>query len=209
MASVPSSKYLPAEERRAETVQAVLDLAAEQDPGQITTAAIAKQMGLTQGSLFRHFVNKEAIVEAVILWVSDFMQSRLSRVVSEHASPLDALRAIFLGHIDMVAQRQGLPRLLISELQRSGDTAAKKLVMALMNRYLQHIATLIGQAKEQGLVDEGIDTTLAAQVYLGTVQGLVLQSLLTRNVDAMKRNAPKAYAFFIRGMGGRTGDGCD
>jgi len=34
-----SSKYLPAEERRAMTVEAVVDLAAEQNPINITTAA--------------------------------------------------------------------------------------------------------------------------------------------------------------------------
>lgn len=209
MKLVQRTKHLPAEERRAATVQAVLDLAAAQDPGQITTAAIAKQMGLTQGALFRHFANKEAIIEEVIAWVSDFMHARLTGVIEEHASPLNALRAIFLGHINMVAQRQGLPRLLISELQRSGDTAAKQLVIALMNRYLKHIAALLNQAKQQGMIDKLVETTLASQLFLGTVQGLVFQSLLTGNVEAMKRNAPKAYAFFIRGIGGSVGGECD
>jgi len=48
-------QYLPAEARRAATVQAVVDLAAEQNPAEITTTAIADRMGLTQGALFRHF----------------------------------------------------------------------------------------------------------------------------------------------------------
>lgn len=42
-------KHLPADERRAATVEAVVDLAAEQNPSDITTAAIAQGMGLTQG----------------------------------------------------------------------------------------------------------------------------------------------------------------
>ena len=47
--------YLSAEERREVTVETVIDLAAEQNPTDITTGAIAKRMGVTQGALFRHF----------------------------------------------------------------------------------------------------------------------------------------------------------
>ena len=62
-------QYLSAEERRAATVQAVVDLAAEQNPAEITTTAIADRMGLTQGALFRHFPTKESILEAMMSWV--------------------------------------------------------------------------------------------------------------------------------------------
>ncbi len=59
-------EHLPAEERRAATVDAVIALAADHDPGEITTTAIARQMGVTQGALFKHFPTKEAILEAVM-----------------------------------------------------------------------------------------------------------------------------------------------
>ena len=59
-------KNLPADERRAVTVEAVIELAAEQNPNDITTAAIAQRMGLTQGALFRHFPNKDAILQAMM-----------------------------------------------------------------------------------------------------------------------------------------------
>ena len=59
-------KHLPADERRAVTVESVVALAGSQNPSEITTAAIAKHMNLTQGALFRHFPNKEAIWQAVM-----------------------------------------------------------------------------------------------------------------------------------------------
>ena len=47
------TKQLPADERRAHTVATVLALAAERDPIEITTAAIAERMQVTQGALFQ------------------------------------------------------------------------------------------------------------------------------------------------------------
>ncbi|WP_274599066.1 TetR family transcriptional regulator [Prosthecochloris ethylica] len=43
--------------------------AGERNPGEITTAAIAERMKLTQGALFRHFPSKDALWEAVMRWV--------------------------------------------------------------------------------------------------------------------------------------------
>ena len=88
-------KHLPAEERRAVTVEAVVKLAAEQNPTDITTAAIATSMKLTQGALFRHFPNKEAIWQAVMEWVAEHLMARIERAAQGAVSPLAALEAMF------------------------------------------------------------------------------------------------------------------
>ncbi len=59
-------RNLPAEERRAMTVAAVLELAATQNPTEITTAVIAQRIGLTHGALFRHFPDKDSISPPVM-----------------------------------------------------------------------------------------------------------------------------------------------
>ena len=61
MSIEPRPKNLPADQRRAVTVEAVIELTAEQNPGDITTTAITQRMNLTQGALFRHFPSKDAI----------------------------------------------------------------------------------------------------------------------------------------------------
>ena len=70
MTTLTRQKNLPAKERRNVTIEAVIELAATTNPSEITTAAIAKHMHLTQGALFRHFPNKDAIWQAVMKWVA-------------------------------------------------------------------------------------------------------------------------------------------
>ena len=79
------SKHLPAEERRAATVEAVVELAAEQNPSDITTTAIAQRMGLTQGALFRHFPTKDAILESVMDWVAERLLARVDKAAASAA----------------------------------------------------------------------------------------------------------------------------
>ena len=115
-------RHLPADERRAATVEALIELAARQNPSDITTSAIAERMGLTQGALFRHFPSKDAIVQASMTWVSERLLSRIDQAAAQAASPAAALQAMFMAHIDFVARHPGVPRLLFGELQRADDS---------------------------------------------------------------------------------------
>ena len=83
-----NGKHLPAEERRAVIVETVLELAAEGNPAEITTAAIAERMRLTQGALFRHFQSKDAVWSAVMEWVAERLLLLVSRAMKGASTPL-------------------------------------------------------------------------------------------------------------------------
>jgi TetR/AcrR family transcriptional regulator len=146
-------KHLPAEQRRNDTVRALIALAAEQNPTDITTAAVAKRMGLTQGALFRHFPSKDAILEAVMEWVAERLLARIDKAAQTASSPLTAVEAIFLTHIEFVIEHPGVPRMLIGELQRSEDTVAKGMVRTLLRCYTERLIRLMEEGKKQGQLD--------------------------------------------------------
>lgn len=194
------SKNLPADERRAVTVEAVIELAATQNPGEITTAAIAKHMRLTQGALFRHFPNKEAIWQAVMAWVAERLLARVDSAMDNAASPLAALEAVFSTHIEFVVAHPGVPRMLFGELQRAEDTAAKRMARTLIKKYTERLARLIEKGKAEAEIDATVDTAAAATLFIGTIQGLVMQSLLARDTAAMRKKVPGAFAIYRRGI---------
>ena len=198
-----SSKHLPADERRAVTVEAVVDLAAEQNPGDITTAAIARHMNLTQGALFRHFPNKEAIWQAVMTWVAERLLARVDKASKAAATPLAALEAVFMTHIEFVFAHPGVPRMLFGELQRAEDTAAKRMARTLLQKYRERLVVLIEQGKAEGEIDDSVDTAAAATLFIGTIQGLVMQSLLVGETDAMRDRVLGVFAIYRRGIESR------
>ncbi len=193
-------KYLPAEERRAMIVEAVLALAAEQNPNGITTAAMAKRMGLTQGALFRHFPNKAAILQAVMDWVTERLLAKLDEAIQEAASPLAALRAMFMTHMDFVAKHPGVPRLLFGELQSAELTPSKEVVQTFIRGYRERLHRLIEKGKADKYFAPDLDTEAAAILFIGTIQGLVMQSLLAGDVDRILHDAPRVFALYHRGI---------
>ena len=198
------AKPLPAETRRAVTVEAVIELAAERDPGEITTAAIASHMKLTQGALFRHFPSKDAIWEAVMEWVAERLLARVDRAAAQAASPVAALQAVFLTHADFVAEHPGVPRMLFGELQRAEATPAKRLARTLLERYGERIRRLLEAGKAAGEVSAALDIEAAATLFVGTLQGLIMQSMLAGDLLRIRRDAPRVFAIYLAGIRSAT-----
>lgn len=198
------AKPLPAETRRAVTVEAVIELAAERDPGEITTAAIASHMKLTQGALFRHFPSKDAIWEAVMEWVAERLLARVDRAAALAASPVAALQAIFLAHADFVAEHPGVPRMLFGELQRAEATPAKRLARTLLERYGERIRARLEAGKAAGEVSAALDIDAAVTLFVGTLQGLIMQSMLAGELARIRRDAPRVFAIYLAGIRSAT-----
>ena len=196
-----SSKRIPAAERRAVTVEAVLNLAADQNPSEITTAAIAQHMNVTQGALFRHFPSKDAIWEAVMEWVADRLLARIDDSARDVESPLVAMEAMFMSHVRFAAEHPGMPRMVFSELQRAEQTPAKRMVQSLLQRYGTRLQSLIENGKVNGELSSDLDTEAAATLFIGTIQGLVMQALVAGDVGRMLGDAPRAFAIYRRGIG--------
>ena len=97
------------------------------------------------------------------------------------------LRALFLAHIDFVRGRPGVPRLLFGELRRPGQTVLKQRVQTLIAHHGERHAALQVQA--------------AGMPFIGTIQGLVMQSLLAGDMARMRQDAPGVFAICRRGMG--------
>lgn len=197
-----NTKHLPADERRAATVEAVVHLAAHHNPNEITTTWIARQMGVTQGALFKHFPTKEAILEAVMSWVAERLLTRIDQAAQNCTSPLAALQAIFMAHIAFVAEHPGVPRMLFGELQRQGDTLPKKMVRKLISQYRARLQHRLEQGVALGELNSKLDVDAAALLFIGSIQGLVMQSLIAGDPDSLRKDAPGVWSIYQLGIRG-------
>lgn len=195
-----TSKYLSAEERRAMAVKAVLELAAVRNPGEITTTAIAAQMGLSQGGIFRHFSTKDEIWQTVMEWVATELFSRVSTAAEASVSPISSLEAMFMAHVAFAVEYPGVPRMLFGELQKPGTTLAKTAVGSLLGRYGNLLSATLEQGKAAGEVDAEVSTSAAVTLFVGTIQGLIIKTLLFEDIEYMRRGALEAFALFRRAI---------
>ncbi|MCH4563028.1 MULTISPECIES: TetR/AcrR family transcriptional regulator [Halomonas] len=197
---MPAKRHLTAEARRERTVETVIALCARDEPATLTTGEIARQMGVTQGALFRHFPSKDAIWEAVVDWVGTRVMQRVDAAAARADTPLEALEAMFMAHVAFIAEHPGVPRLLLGQLQHARPTPARRMVRSLLFRYRERIAGLLEQARATGELREGLDLEAATMQFIGTIQGLVIQSLMAGEVTGTLDQAPRVFAIYRHGI---------
>lgn len=191
---------LPTEIRRAEIVAAVLRLAATRSPAAITTGDMAAELGFSQGAVFRHFPAKDAIWMAVLDWVDAELIAAIDAAAQQGATPLEGLERVFMAHIRFVVASPGVPRIIFHELQHPDDTPLKQRVRALLGRYRQILARLLDAAADRGLLLAGLDRQAAATLFIGTIQGLVMQSMLAADASAIEDDARRVVALYLRAI---------
>lgn len=205
MPDEPVRKRLAADERREEIIRVTLDLAAKQGIDDITTQDMAQAMGVTQSAVFRHFLSKDAIWLAVMQWVSDRLMDVLGRATEQGQNPLDALQRMFFAQVDFIAGHPAIPRVLTSEHLHGRSKVLRRLVTEIMLGYEAKVAGLLADAQAQGLARADLDVHAAATLYLGMIQGLVLQTSIlhgqrTLTARTLAAEAARTFPVYLQAI---------
>jgi len=196
----------PTEISQAGLVEAALALAAGRNPASISTTDLAQAVGITQGAVFRHFPSKEAIWLAVMDWVTAQLIGRMREAAGRgrgpDSNPLQALQAVFVAHVEFIVDHPGVPRVVFQELQQARESELTRAVRGLMQQHRGLVLELLEEARDQHLLAPQTDLAAAAALFLGAVQGLVMQTMVSRQVQAMVVQAPAVFTLWLRGVTG-------
>lgn len=188
--------------RREEAVEAVIGLASEHSPEGITTQAIATRIGVTHGALFRHFPDKTAIWRSVFDWLGERLGRVADTAIAAGGTPLEVIERLFHAQVTFVASHPGVPRILFHELQRPAGSPMQGLARNIVGGYRERIKTLIQRAKVAGELPTGLDEDAAAVMFIGTIQGLVVQSTLFSGALDMREAARRIFPLLLDGFRG-------
>ena len=192
------------ESRQAEIIATMVALAAERNPADVTTTGIAKVMNVTQGALFRHFPTKEAMRLAVIEWTETQLMAKLGDAQASAPDVLSGLEAMFLAHVKFIREFPGVPRLVFAELQQPDSSPVRQRVQQIMRRYRQMLAETLGKAKAAQLIRDDVDVQAAAALFLGAIQGLVMQSMLGGASSDADEPVIGILQLYLAGLGAKS-----
>lgn len=195
---------MSSEERQGEIIRVAVELAAEKGVDSVTTQDMADAMNLTQGAIFRHFATKDDIWIAVIVWVRERLMKVLDKAAADASDPLNAIERMFFAHITFISKHPAIPRLLFSELLHKKNSKLRQLIEGIISGYESKIADLLERAKSQSLVSAELDSQSAAVLYIGMIQGLVMQSSIFGGKRALQQQAEKTFPIFLHGIKTRS-----
>lgn len=193
-------KRLSSEERQSEIIRVAIELAANKGVDSVTTQDMADAMHLTQGAIFRHFATKDDIWVAVIEWVRERLMKVLDKAAADATDPLNAIERMFFAHIAFISKHPAIPRLLFSELLHKKNSKLRQLIQGIISGYEAKIAGLLDEAKSQSLTSADLDSQSTAVLYIGMIQGLVMQSSIFGGKHSLQQEAERTFPILLYGI---------
>lgn len=165
-----SRQRLDTEARQRQIAAAALEVIARQGLRRFTAAAIAQEVGLTSGALFKHFPDKAAIAQAAMDLVEETM---FEGFPPEHPDPLERLGLFFQRRLEAIAASPSIGVLVTSDqlMHVSGVTSGER-VARWQERSSRFIRACLEEAAEAGSLREGVEIDAMVVLVHGAIRSL-------------------------------------
>ena len=197
--SSPRRARSPAQSRKQQIVQTVLELVAAHGTEALSAQLVADAIGITQPAVFRHFPTKEAMWLAVMAWLEQQLIA-LASVADGDCDGLTRLSRIFLRHMVLIERYPALPKLVFSDHLRLQYPSLQARFGSIHQGYIARISAAIELAKSDGAVCDALDPRHAATMLLSLVQGLGFQFAIARVVTRLIPEAERLLGLYIQAI---------
>ncbi|MFO8071765.1 MAG: TetR/AcrR family transcriptional regulator [Polyangia bacterium] len=158
------------DERRREIVDAAIEIIGERGLRAFTAANIAREVGIGDGTVFRHFKDMNEVAVGVL----DRLQELMDEAPRSTQEPFERLEEFVLDRLRSIALQPGIQSLVFSDqISQALGADGPRRVAALRNRGREFIGSCLREADEKRLLREGLDIDSAVVLVTGAVMGFL------------------------------------
>ncbi len=102
-------------ERRLQILQVLARMLENPKGEKVTTAALAKQLEVSEAALYRHFASKAQMFEGLIEFIEQSVFGLVNKITAEEDSGLKQLHAILASLLGFAEKNPGMTRVLVGD----------------------------------------------------------------------------------------------
>jgi len=148
----------------------------EINPGErITTAGLARAVGVSEAALYRHFPSKAKMFEGLIEFIEETIFGLINRILNEEPSSLKRCEKILSLLLGFAEKNPGLTRILSGDIL-TGETERLRI---RINQFFERLETQVKQVLREGEMNKELSFATPVQVQanllIAVVEGHIIQ----------------------------------
>ncbi|MBI2856244.1 MAG: TetR/AcrR family transcriptional regulator [Chloroflexi bacterium] len=156
--------------RQHQIIEAAKNLLTSKGMESVTIDAIAEEVGLTEGAIYRHFSSKHQILTLLIDDIEHALLETVSNAKVEGAPALENLGRILEAHLSNVEGRRAVSFIVIAEAMGFDGIGLSPRVSRMLTRYLDFIRNVLEEGIEDGSIRANVGVEAAATAFFGLIQ---------------------------------------
>ena len=161
--------------RRQQILESLATMLEESPGARITTAALAKKVGVSEAALYRHFPSKTKMFEGLIEFIEDTIFTNISAINKNNAGAAVQCEQILWLLLVFCERNPGITRILTGDAIAGETDRLRQRVI----QFFERLETQLKQILREAEMKEGIRTVLppniAANSLLAMVEGRIAQ----------------------------------
>lgn len=161
---------------RAQQILEALAHQLEAHPGQrITTAALAREVGVSEAALYRHFPSKARMFEALIEFIENSIFGLVTRILEEHPDAVSRCGNILVMLLGFADRNPGLTRILVGDALTGENERLRVRITQFYDRLETQLKQILREAEGKNELPVGHPSTAIANLMLAAAEGRMNQ----------------------------------
>ena len=201
-----STLHLDSEVRRHQIVQMARQIVGTRGMASFTIQELAKEVGVSEGAIYRHFKSKDEILIALIHDIERSLLDAISDSARPHDGALAKLRHLELRHFSASERRKGVAFVIIAEALRFADAPVKQATRQMVERYLESIEAILKNGIRKDEINNTVDARAAALMYFGMIQASVTLWSFNNRAHPLAQHSTALWTIFKNGLTSQSQD---
>lgn len=161
--------------RREQILQCLAHML-EQSPGnRITTAKLAKEVGVSEAALYRHFPSKAKMFEGLIIFIEETIFTRVKLILQEEQNSIARCEAILTLLLQFSERNPGMCRILIGDALAGEVDRLRNRVAQFFDRVETQLKQVMREAEMRDGYSPVMPVTLGSNLMLSAAEGRINQ----------------------------------
>lgn len=161
--------------RKEQILQALAHMLEASPGGRITTAALAKEVGVSEAALYRHFPSKAKMFEGLIEFIENSLFSRISLITKEQPDSVQQCGEILHLLLVFSEKNPGITRILTGDAITGETDRLRQRVVQLFDRIETQLKQILREAELKEGKRTQLTATQTANLMLAAAEGRICQ----------------------------------
>lgn len=186
--------------RRQQILESLASMLEASPGARITTAALAKQVGVSEAALYRHFPSKSKMFEGLIEFIEETIFSRITIILSEEGDVFGRCEKILYLMLAFSEKNPGMTRILTGDALAGETDRLRQRVAQLFDRVETQLKQILREAELRENLHFGLSIAATVNMMMAMVDGKVAQFVRSEFRIQPTTAWKEQWPYFIKGF---------
>jgi len=186
--------------RRQQILESLASMLEASPGARITTAALAKEVGVSEAALYRHFPSKSKMFEGLIEFIEETIFSRISLIMQEDIGAFDRCEKILYLLLAFSEKNPGITRILTGDALAGETQRLRQRVMQLFDRIETQLKQILREAELRDGVHFGLSVGATVNLLMAAAEGKIAQFVRSEFKVMPSHSWKQQWPYLVKGF---------